>query len=99
VFVILQSGKRETIVVVKLYLKRLVILLNMEVSGLEENKTEGELRSSEKSELGFRYTILGAYMTSCLQSSVFRCCASFLIVNRAGLKSRRPGAIFTGGPL
>jgi len=29
----------------------------MEVSGLAENKTGKELRSSENTELGFRYTI------------------------------------------
>ena len=37
--------------------KSLVILCDMEVSGLAENKTGRELRSSENAEVGFRYTI------------------------------------------
>ena len=44
--------------------KGLVILCNIEVSGLAENKTGRELRSSENTALGFRYTI---FVSQCIQ--------------------------------
>jgi len=54
----LTKRKQRKHSVVKLAIsKSLVILCNMEVSGLAENKTRRELRSFENTELGFRYTI------------------------------------------
>ena len=49
--------------------KSLVILCNMKVSGLAENKTGRELRSSENAQLGFRYTI---FVSQCIQR--WQCC-------------------------
>ena len=69
--------------VVKLISKTLVILCNMEASGLAENKTGRELRSSKNTELGFKYTIFVS------QSGRSPGCRS-----RGGAKITRAGTYF-----